>query len=58
MRVRVMELDPARLAAVAADWGVKAVAGQAIELTQIAIANTYLREVDAETRRAMREAKR
>jgi hypothetical protein len=58
MRVRVMERDPARLAVVAADWGVKVVAGQAIEVTQIAIANTYLREVDAETRRAMREAKR
>jgi hypothetical protein len=37
---------------------VKVVAGQAIEVTQIAIADTYLREVDAETRRAMREAKR
>lgn len=58
MRVRVMERDPARLAAVAADWGVKVIAGQAIEVTQIAIANTYLREVDAETRRAMREVVR
>lgn len=58
MRVRVMERDPARLAAVAADWGVKVVAGQAVELTQIAISDAYLRDVDAEARRAMREAKR
>jgi len=58
MRIRVMERDPARLSAVAADWGVKAVAGQAIELTQIAIADTYLREAEAEARRAMREVKR
>jgi hypothetical protein len=58
MRVRVMERDPARLAAVAADWGVKVVAGQAIEVTQIAIADAYLRDVEAEARRAMREAKR
>lgn len=53
-----MERDPARLAAVAADWGVRAVTGQAIEVTQIAIADAYLRDVEAETRRAMQEAKR
>jgi len=58
MRVRVMERDPARLAAVATDWGVKVVAGQAVELTQIAISDAYLRDVEAEARRAMREAKR
>jgi hypothetical protein len=58
MRIRVMERDPARLAAVAADWGVKAVPGQATEVTQIAIADAYLRDLEAETRRAMREAKR
>jgi hypothetical protein len=48
-----MERDPARLAAVASAWGVKVVAGQAVEITQVAIANAYLREVEAEAR--MRE---
>ncbi len=49
-----METDPVRLAAMAEDFGVRAVAGQAVAVTQIAIADAYLREVDAETRRAMR----
>jgi hypothetical protein len=49
-----METDPVRLAAMAKDYGVRVVAGQAVAVTQVAIADVYLRELDAETRRAMR----
>jgi len=49
-----METDPVRLAALAADYGLRVLPGQAVEITQVAIADVYLRELDAETRRAMR----
>ena len=57
MRIKIMEKDPARLHAMAEDFGVKAPEGQAIELVQIAIASAYLNEINAETRRAMRVKK-
>jgi hypothetical protein len=53
MRVRVLERDPTRLATLASAWGVKVVPGQAVEIMQVAIADAYLREVEAEAR--MRE---
>jgi hypothetical protein len=58
MRVRLMEKDPERLRQIAKDWGVKTLPGQAPGLVAVAIASAYRRELEAETRRAMREAKR
>jgi hypothetical protein len=49
-----MEADPDRLAALAADYGLRVLPGQAVAITQVAIADAYLREIEAETRRAMR----
>ena len=43
-----------RLAAIAADYGLRVQPGQAVAITQVAIADAYLREIEAETRRAMR----
>ena len=53
MIVRIEERDPERLRALAEDWGVRAAAGQALELVVVAIASAYRREVEAEERRAL-----
>lgn len=53
MRVKVMEEDLARLKAMAKDFGVKVRKNQRVAGLQIAIANAYLFEIDAESRRAM-----
>ena len=57
MRIKIMEKDPARLRAMAEDFGVKVPQGQTVEMMQIAIASAYLNEINAETRRAMRAKK-
>lgn len=57
MRIKIMEKDPARLRAMAEDFGVKVPQGQTIEMMEIAIASAYLNEINAETRRAMRAKK-
>ena len=57
MRIKIMEKDPARLRAMAEDFGVKVPQGQTVEMMQIAIASAYLNEINAETRRAMRVKK-
>jgi len=50
-----METDPERLRALAADWGIKFVPGCHPATVQIAVADVYLRELDKETRRALRQ---
>jgi hypothetical protein len=55
MRVKIMEKDPERLRALAADWGIKFVPGCHPATVQIAVADVYLRELDKETRRALRQ---
>lgn len=57
MRIKIMEKDPARLHAIAEDFGVKVPPGQSIEMMEIAIASAYLNEINAETRRATRAKK-
>ena len=57
MRIKIMEKDPARLRAMAEDFGVKVPQGQTVEMMEIAIASAYLNEINAETRRAMRVKK-
>ena len=57
MRINIMEKDPARLRAMAEDFGVKVPQGQTVEMMEIAIASAYLNEINAETRRAMRVKK-
>ena len=57
MRIKIMEKDPARLRAMAEDFGVKVPQGQTVEMMEIAIASAYLNEINAETRRAMRAKK-
>ena len=57
MRIKIMEKDPARLRAMAEDFGVKVPQGQTVEMMEIAIASAYLNEINAETRRAMRDKK-
>ena len=57
MRIKIMEKDPARLRAMAEDFGVKVPQGQTVEMMEIAIASAYLNEIIAETRRAMRDKK-
>lgn len=57
MRIKIMEKDPARLRAMAEDFGVKVPTDQSVELIQLAIASAYLNEINAETRRAMRAKK-
>ena len=57
MRIKIMDKDPARLRAMAEDFGVKVPQGQTVEMMEIAIASAYLNEINAETRRAMRVKK-
>lgn len=57
MRIKIMDKDPARLRAMAEDFGVKVPQGQTVEMMEIAIASAYLNEINAETRRAMRAKK-
>ncbi len=57
MRIKIMEKDQNRLVAMAEDFGIKVFYGQSIELIQLAIASAYLNEINAETRRAMRDKK-
>lgn len=52
--VRIMETSAERAEAIARDWGIKPVAGQALNVIHAAIAAAYQREVDAEARRAVR----
>lgn len=57
MRVVVMESAPERLRDVAQSWGVPVVAGQDAAVTHAAIEAAYVREVEAEARRAMRRVR-
>lgn len=57
MRVRI-EVRGARLAELAAAWGVQVVPGQSDEVTAVAVVTAYRREVEAEERRAMAQMQR
>lgn len=50
LRVRIEESDPARLRALAREWGVKAVEGQHEAVIAVAIADAYRRMIEKERR--------
>jgi hypothetical protein len=57
MQINIMERDPQRLLAMAKDFQIKILPDQPVAMMQAAITSAYLRELDRETRRAMRDKK-
>jgi hypothetical protein len=57
MGLKIAETDTQRLLAMAKDFQIKILPDQPIEMMHTAIISAYLRDLDRETRRVMRDKK-